>query len=114
MHVYANNYIIIIFVCNATVFGLSVPDGLYPNGKVRPDWWKKIVSTTGNCDLDDGEALNRVELSGKLVLLFDILRECCSIGDKVLVSSSGQEQLQLVENVMSLSSSCAIYNNNIP
>ena len=44
----------------------------------------------------------QVELSGKMVLLFDILRECCGIGDKVLLFSQSILALNMIEEFLHL------------
>ena len=45
-------------------------------GKESPQaWWKQFVQ--------DEDAYDDINNSGKLVLLFSILRECEKIGDKV-------------------------------
>ena len=49
----------------------DMEDGAKP---VSSEWWAEYVSE---------EDQNRLELGGKLVLLFDILRMCEEIGDKV-------------------------------
>jgi transcriptional regulator ATRX len=37
-------------------------------------WWKQFI---------EGDEIENIKCSGKLVLLFSILRECEKIGDKV-------------------------------
>lgn len=37
-------------------------------------WWKQFI---------EGDELDNIKYSGKLILLFSILRECEKIGDKV-------------------------------
>lgn len=54
-------------------------------------WWSKFVT------VDD---MNKVEHSGKLVLLMDILRQCELIGDKVLVFSQSLVSLNLIEEFL--------------
>ena len=39
-----------------------------------PPWWKQFIQ---------GDELENIKYSGKLVLLFSILKECEKIGDKV-------------------------------
>ncbi|XP_021926690.1 transcriptional regulator ATRX-like isoform X1 [Zootermopsis nevadensis] len=51
-------------------------------------WWKQFI---------DGDELDDIKYSGKLTLLFSILRECEKIGDKVLVFSQSLYSLDLIE-----------------
>ena len=76
--------------------------GLTSTGKVRLDWWKKIVSEEFNDEVDPDEYLEKIEISGKLVLFLDILRECCTIGDKVLLFSQSILALNMVEEFLAL------------
>lgn len=55
------------------------------------EWWSPFVS-------EDDEF--KVELSGKLVILFDILKECEEIGDKVLLFSQSLLSLDLLETML--------------
>ena len=54
-------------------------------------WWSQFVNE------DD---LVKIEHSGKLVLLLDILRQCELIGDKVLVFSQSLVSLDLIEEFL--------------
>ncbi|XP_029329493.1 transcriptional regulator ATRX isoform X7 [Mus caroli] len=60
-----------------------------------PDWYKDFVTDT------DAEVL---EHSGKMVLLFEILRMAEEIGDKVLVFSQSLISLDLIEDFLELAS----------
>ncbi|GFG39285.1 hypothetical protein Cfor_02210, partial [Coptotermes formosanus] len=51
-------------------------------------WWKQFI---------EGDEIENIKCSGKLVLLFSILRECEKIGDKVLVFSQSLYSLDLIE-----------------
>ncbi|XP_047739112.1 transcriptional regulator ATRX isoform X2 [Hyalella azteca] len=82
--------------------GDDLPDGLTQTGKVRPDWWKKIVAVSVDSNIGEDEWMNRIELSGKLVLLLNIMRECSSIGDKVLVFSQSILALDMIEEFLAL------------
>ncbi|XP_041981672.1 transcriptional regulator ATRX homolog isoform X3 [Aricia agestis] len=55
------------------------------------EWWIKLV---GDDELDD------IRNSHKLVLLFDILRQCEAIGDKLLVFSQSLYSLDLIEHFL--------------
>lgn len=54
-------------------------------------WWSQFVSD---------EDMVKIEHSGKLVLLMDILRQCELIGDKVLVFSQSLVSLNLIEEFL--------------
>ncbi|XP_063586682.1 transcriptional regulator ATRX-like isoform X3 [Penaeus indicus] len=75
--------------------------GLTESGKVRVDWWKKLVEEY-NEESKDEDYLDSLEHGGKLILLLDILRECCSIGDKVLVFSQSLLALDMMEDFLEL------------
>ncbi|XP_066495974.1 transcriptional regulator ATRX isoform X2 [Tiliqua scincoides] len=62
-------------------------------GSPAPDWYKDFVTDA------DAEVL---EHSGKMVLLFDILRLAEEIGDKVLVFSQSLISLDLIEDFLEL------------
>ncbi|CDW59500.1 Helicase C and SNF2 N domain containing protein [Trichuris trichiura] len=57
----------------------------------RSQWFKAITAEL-DCD--------RLELSGKLVLLFKILEKCAEIGDKLLVFSQSLIMLNLIEKFL--------------
>lgn len=61
-----------------------------------------MVSPSMDPDECEDEWLSKIELSGKLVLLLSILRECSSIGDKVLVFSQSILVLDMVEEFLAL------------
>lgn len=56
-------------------------------------WWSHLV-TNDNID--------RIEHSGKCVLLIDILRKCKLIGDKLLVFSQSLTSLDLIEEFLAI------------
>ncbi|KAJ6663223.1 hypothetical protein lerEdw1_010359 [Lerista edwardsae] len=62
-------------------------------GSPAPDWYKDFVADA------DAEVL---EHSGKMVLLFDILRMAEELGDKVLVFSQSLISLDLIEDFLEL------------
>ncbi|XP_038603795.1 transcriptional regulator ATRX isoform X2 [Tachyglossus aculeatus] len=64
-------------------------------GSPAPDWYKDFVSDA------DAEVL---EHSGKMVLLFEILRMAEELGDKVLVFSQSLISLDLIEDFLELAS----------
>ncbi|KFD55619.1 hypothetical protein M513_03367 [Trichuris suis] len=61
-----------------------------------PSEWFKAITAETDCD--------RLELSGKLVLLFKILEKCAEIGDKLLVFSQSLFTLTLIEEFLALHS----------
>ncbi|XP_068228136.1 LOW QUALITY PROTEIN: transcriptional regulator ATRX-like [Palaemon carinicauda] len=76
--------------------------GLTASGKVRVDWWKKVVIDKVGEKFEEEDYLDRIEHSGKLILLLDILRESCSIGDKVLVFSQSLLALDMIEDFLEM------------
>lgn len=54
-------------------------------------WWSQFVTD---------EDMVKIEHSGKLILLMDILRQCELIGDKVLVFSQSLVSLNLIEEFL--------------
>lgn len=56
-------------------------------------WWLQFVK-----DQD----MEKIEFSGKLVLLMDILRQCELIGDKVLVFSQSLISLDLIQECLAV------------
>ncbi|XP_008195590.2 transcriptional regulator ATRX homolog isoform X2 [Tribolium castaneum] len=55
---------------------------------VEKEWWQEYC---------DGDELNNIAHSSKLFLLFEILKECEQIGDKVLVFSQSLYSLNIIE-----------------
>ncbi|XP_044263251.1 transcriptional regulator ATRX homolog isoform X2 [Tribolium madens] len=55
---------------------------------VKKEWWQEYC---------DGDELNNIAHSSKLFLLFEILKECEQIGDKVLVFSQSLYSLNIIE-----------------
>ncbi|XP_070197492.1 transcriptional regulator ATRX homolog isoform X3 [Littorina saxatilis] len=64
---------------------MEMDQGVQP---VSSDWWAEYVTE---------EDKDKLELGGKLVLLFDILRMCEEIGDKVLIFSQSLLSLNIIE-----------------
>lgn len=58
---------------------------------VNNDWWRKIV---------DKSHLESALSSNKIILLFEILKECERVGDKCVISSGFVEVLNVVEYFM--------------
>lgn len=56
-------------------------------------WWSHLVPS---------DTIDRIEHSGKLVLLLDILRQCQLIGDKLLVFSQSLTSLDLIEEFLAI------------
>nr|XP_023025621.1 transcriptional regulator ATRX homolog [Leptinotarsa decemlineata] len=56
--------------------------------EVKKEWWQEYC---------DGEELDNINNSGKLFLLFEILKECEEIGDKVLIFSQSLYTLNCIE-----------------
>lgn len=57
------------------------------------EWWMKMVP-------DD--ELNNIHNSPKLLILFELLRECAEIGDKILVFSQSLQSLDVIEHFLSM------------
>ncbi|XP_012940516.1 transcriptional regulator ATRX [Aplysia californica] len=62
-----------------------------PENQVSSQWWAQYVTE------DDK---SKLELSNKLTLLFEILRMCEEIGDKVLIFSQSILSLNIIENFL--------------
>uniref|UniRef100_A0A6I8NN72 Transcriptional regulator ATRX n=1 Tax=Ornithorhynchus anatinus TaxID=9258 RepID=A0A6I8NN72_ORNAN len=73
----------------------SKPTSSSNPGSPAPDWYKDFVTDA------DAEVL---EHSGKMVLLFEILRMAEELGDKVLVFSQSLISLDLIEDFLELAS----------
>nr|CAH7748326.1 unnamed protein product [Callosobruchus chinensis] len=56
--------------------------------ELKKEWWQEYC---------DGDELDNINNSGKLYLLFQILKECEEIGDKVLVFSQSLITLNVIE-----------------
>uniref|UniRef100_A0A914Y3C5 Uncharacterized protein n=1 Tax=Panagrolaimus superbus TaxID=310955 RepID=A0A914Y3C5_9BILA len=67
---------------------LSAPDS--PVEEIN-GWWSDVVHITDKFNL---------EMSNKLVILFDIIKRCEAIGDKLLVFSQSLESLRLIRNFL--------------
>ncbi|XP_060783490.1 transcriptional regulator ATRX isoform X2 [Neoarius graeffei] len=74
-------------------------------GSPSPDWYKEFVSES------DAEVL---EHSGKMVLLFEILRMAEDVEDKVLVFSQSLISLDLIEDFLELASRAKDEGKNSP
>ncbi|CAH1116535.1 unnamed protein product [Phaedon cochleariae] len=59
--------------------------------EIKKEWWQ---------DYCDGDELDNINNSGKLILLFEILRECEEIGDKILVFSQSLYTLNCIEHFL--------------
>ncbi|XP_067126216.1 transcriptional regulator ATRX homolog [Centruroides vittatus] len=59
--------------------------------KEKREWWSNYIKE------EDG---TRIDLSGKMVLVFDLLKECELIGDKVLLFSQNLLTLDLIEDLL--------------
>ncbi|XP_052212127.1 transcriptional regulator ATRX homolog [Dreissena polymorpha] len=59
--------------------------------ELTSEWWAEFVKE---------EDKYKLELSGKLKLLFEILKMCEDIGDKVLVFSQSLLSLDIIEDVL--------------
>ncbi|KAK9685229.1 SNF2-related domain [Popillia japonica] len=59
------------------------------------EWWKEF------CKFCTDEDLDNIYVSGKLALLFEILKHCESIGDKVLIFSQSLYSLNVIEYFLS-------------
>lgn len=57
------------------------------------EWWMKMVPD---------EELNNIHNSPKLIILFELLRECAEIGDKILVFSQSLQSLDVIEHFLSM------------
>ncbi|XP_015784156.1 transcriptional regulator ATRX homolog isoform X3 [Tetranychus urticae] len=77
------------------------PETEESNNKVKKDWFKQFVGP------DDWKVIN---LSGKLVMLFKILKKCIAIGEKLLVVSQSLETLDLIEKCLKLNNEVVINN----
>ncbi|XP_065308809.1 transcriptional regulator ATRX homolog isoform X8 [Dermacentor albipictus] len=62
-----------------------------PQGPKKKQWWDEYVSE------DD---IEKLQISGKMSLLYNILQECDAIGDKVLLFSQSLLTLDLVERLL--------------
>ncbi|KAK4322875.1 hypothetical protein Pmani_006392 [Petrolisthes manimaculis] len=90
---------------NAKVMKVDQPCsvlGLTEKGKLNPEWWKGTVMNTTGQDIDMEDYLDKVEHSGKLILLLDIITECTAIGDKILVFSQSLLTLDMIEHFLAL------------
>ena len=55
-------------------------------------WWDQFM--------EEGQSLESLELGSKMIILMDILKECESVGDKVLVFSQSLLSLDLIEDFL--------------
>lgn len=57
------------------------------------DWWKVLCPE---------KEYDNIECSGKLMLLFSILADCCACGDKLLVFSQSLLTLDVIEKFLAM------------
>ncbi|KAK7071803.1 hypothetical protein SK128_025157 [Halocaridina rubra] len=76
--------------------------GLTASGKVKVDWWRKVLEDTLDDDFQEDDFMDKMEHGGKLILTLEILRECCSIGDKVLLFSQSLLVLDMLEEFLQM------------
>ncbi|KAL5277880.1 ATRX family protein [Megaselia abdita] len=70
----------------------EMPEDLPPKEDAS-EWWMKMVPD---------EELNNINNSPKLLILFELLRECAEIGDKILVFSQSLQSLDVIEQFLSM------------
>lgn len=70
----------------------EIPEDLPPKEDAS-EWWMKMVPD---------EELNNLHNSPKLLILFELLRECAEIGDKILVFSQSLQSLDVIEHFLSM------------
>lgn len=71
----------------------DLPDVQEQKNENPTEWWMSMVPE---------EELDNLEHSGKLQVLFEILKECEAIGDKLLVFSQSLYSLDVIEHFLSL------------
>ncbi|KAL1431369.1 hypothetical protein MTO96_014222 [Rhipicephalus appendiculatus] len=62
-----------------------------PQEQRKKQWWDEFVSE---------EEIEKLQISGKLTLFYDILQECDAIGDKVILFSQSLLTLDMVEKML--------------
>ncbi|KAH9373604.1 hypothetical protein HPB48_014799 [Haemaphysalis longicornis] len=62
-----------------------------PPKPAKKEWWDQYVSE---------EDIEKLQMSGKMTLLYNILQECDAIGDKVLLFSQSLLTLDMVEKML--------------
>lgn len=67
------------------------------------EWWKKLCPE---------EEHDNIECSGKLLLLFSILSDCCACGDKLLVFSQSLLTLDVIEKFLAMVTENKIQTNS--
>lgn len=72
--------------------------------KERREWWSNYIKE------EDG---TKIDLSGKMVLFFDLLKECELIGDKVLLFSQNLLTLDLIEDLLASITQNTMENPNV-
>ncbi|GFR28480.1 transcriptional regulator ATRX [Trichonephila clavata] len=72
--------------------GIESNDELSNDGKEEKHWYDDFISEEDN---------HNIEISGKIILLADILKECEAIGDKVIVFSQSLLTFDLLEDLLS-------------
>ena len=73
---------------------MTVADAMAAFRKRHGEWWMK--------HFDLGANIKAMEHSTKFIILMDILRTCCEIGDKVLVFSQYLYSLDMIEDYLKL------------
>ncbi|CAN8012098.1 unnamed protein product, partial [Ixodes pacificus] len=76
--------------CKFTVLGEASGEEKTPSPQSK-EWWDQYVSE---------EDMEKFEVSGKMILLYNILQECDAIGDKLLLFSQSLLTLNMVEKLL--------------
>ncbi|CAN8005902.1 unnamed protein product, partial [Ixodes hexagonus] len=71
--------------------GEEDPPSPIPEPVPKKEWWDQYVPV---------EDMEKLEISGKMSLLYNILQECDAIGDKILVFSQSLLTLDMVEKML--------------
>ncbi|XP_047740224.1 transcriptional regulator ATRX homolog, partial [Hyalella azteca] len=87
-------------VCKPASPSDDSPDGLTQKDKMQLDWWKEIVAAS--VDIKDKTWKNCPEYSGKMVILLNVMQDCFTNGEKLLIFSQSLRTLNLIENFLDL------------